>query len=70
MATGYQGMGIIDKAKEKGTNELRKGGVAESLWRVDFKTGWNLLTNPDTWKTPSSKEIADIKMRVEELKRS
>lgn len=38
MATGYQGMGITDKAKEKGTNELTKGGVAGSPWRVDFKT--------------------------------
>ena len=38
MATGYQDMGITDKAKEKGTNELTKGGVAGSPWRVDFKT--------------------------------
>ena len=54
---------IIDKAKEKGTNELTKSGVAGSPYRVDFKTGFKLLKDPDLFKFQSKVERADAKMK-------
>ena len=61
-----QGSGIIDKAQDR----LRRSGVAGSPWHVDFKTGFKLLEDPDLWKIPSTKEEADVKKRVDALKRS
>ena len=37
---------------------------------MDFKTGWNLLSNPDTWKIPTKHEENEMKKRVDALKRS
>ena len=64
------GSGIIDKAKEKGTTSLAKGGIAGGPYRIDYEKGIELLKDPDLWKTPSRKEIADMKPRVAALKRS
>ena len=60
-----KGSGIVNKAKDK----LTKSGVG-SAYHVDFKTGFKLLTDPDSWKIPSKKEEADVKKRVAALKRS
>ena len=46
------GSGIIDKAKEKGTTSLTKGGIAGGPYRVDYKKGRELLKDPDLWKRP------------------
>ena len=51
--TSLTGSGIVDKAKEKRVNKVTKSGVAGSPCHVDFKTGWKLLADPGTWKTPS-----------------
>ena len=40
------GAGIIDKAL--------KSGVARSPWQVDYKKGFELLTDPNLFKSPSS----------------
>ena len=61
-----RGSGIIDKAQDK----LTKSGVAGSPRHVDFTTGFRLLEDPDLWKIPSKKEEADMKKRVDALKRS
>lgn len=60
--TSLTGSGIIDK--------LTKSGVAGSPYHVDFKTRQKLLTNPETWKTSSKQEVADMNERVAALKRS
>ena len=62
---------IVDKAKEKGTTSLTKGCIGDGPDRVDYyKKGREVLKDPDLWKTPSKKEIADMKQRVGALKRS
>lgn len=55
--TSLTGSGIIDKAQENGVNKLTKSGVAGSLYHVDFKAGWKLLTDPDTWKYQLNKKL-------------
>ena len=42
------GSGIIDKAKEKGTTSLTKGGIAGGPYRVDYEKGIELLYDPDS----------------------
>lgn len=61
---------IVDKAKEKRTTSLTKGCIGGGPYRVDYKKGREVLKDPDLWKTPSKKEIADMKQRVAALKRS
>ena len=63
---GQYGSGIIDKGKDK----LTKSGVAGRPSHVDFKTGWKLDSNPETWKIPTKKGETDMKKRVDALKRS
>ena len=51
-------------------NKLPTSGIAGFPYHVDFKTGYKLLTDPDTWKMPSKQEVADMKERVAAVKRS
>ena len=44
-----------------------KGGAAPFI--VDFKKGFQLLTNKDMWKIPSKAEIKSDKQRVANYKR-
>jgi len=61
------GRGISDKIADKTT----KSGVAGGPWVVDFKKGFELLTQPGMWKmTHSKKEESEVKKRVAALKRS
>ena len=44
-----------------------KGGTAPFI--VDFKKGFQLLTDKDMWKIPSKAEIKSAKQRVADYKR-
>ena len=44
-----------------------KGGAAPFL--VDFKKGFQLLTDKDMWKIPSKAEVKSAKQRVADYKR-
>lgn len=69
-APPQKGSRITDKAKEKGTNELTKSGVAGSPYHVDFKTGFKLLKDPDLFKFQRKVERADAKMKERAAKLS
>ena len=63
--------GMAPRRKRKRTTTRRrrkmKGGTVPYM--VNFKKGFELLTNTDTWKTPSKAEIKSAKQRVADYKR-
>ena len=62
-------MGPRRKRKRTTTRRRRKmkGGTAPFV--VDFKKGFELLTNKDMWKIPSKAEIKSAKQQVAAYKR-
>ena len=66
LGLGQYGSGIL----EKGIHKPSKSSFYWKAWIVDFKTGWKLASNPETWKIPTEKEKTDMKQRVAALKRS
>ena len=54
------GAGIVDSALTL--------GVFRSPYHVDFKKGFQLLTDPDLLKTPNEKEITDMTERIKYYK--
>ena len=63
--------GMAPRRKRKRTTTRRrrkmKGGTVPYM--VNFKKGFELLTTPDTWKTPSKAEIKSAKRQVADYKR-
>ena len=55
-----EGAGLLDSALTS--------GVFGSPYHVDYKKGFQLLTDPDLFKTPNKKEITDMKERVKYYK--
>ena len=55
------------KRKRPQRRRKMKGGTVPYM--VDFKKGFQLLTDKDMWKTPSKAEVKSAKRRVADYKR-
>ena len=57
------------KRKRTTTRRRRKMKGGTVPYMVNFKKGFELLTNTDMWKTPSKAEVKSAKRRVADYKR-
>ena len=62
-------MALRRKRKRTTTRRRRKMKGGTVPYMVNFKKGFELLTTPDTWKTPSKAEIKSAKRQVADYKR-
>ena len=58
---------MAPKRKRRRRRRKMEGGNAPFM--VDFKKGFQLLTDKDMWKTPSKAEVNAAKQRVANYKR-